>query len=76
MHIIKTKVGQREEKYTNRRMRLQSLATRDWHLDRIYENFTLIGPTMISASLLYLFTFVELLIVQKQERSELRLLGE
>lgn len=56
---------QREEKYTNRRMRLQSLATRDWHFDGSYENFTLIGLTTISASLLYLFTFQELLSVQK-----------
>lgn len=76
MHIIKTKVEEREEKYATRRMRLQSLATSDWHFDGNYKNLTLIGPTMISASLLCLFTFPELLFVQKQEKSDLRLLCE
>lgn len=57
-------------------MRLQSLATSDWHFDGNYKNLTLIGPTMISASLLCLFTFPELLFVQKQEKSDLRLLCE
>lgn len=65
-----------KEKDTNGRMKLLSLATHAWHFDGSYGNFTLIGPIMISASLLQLFTLTELLFAQRQERSEIRLLCE